>query len=402
MSMLQKVFGIGALPQKEFASLVMQMGVEQGQFKNPQLDLDAFMIADEGRKMFLHNLHRAFLQQGRWQRRKFITEHMLAKPDVPETWAEIAPMLLANLRSGAYLSIAETHGMIMRAEATEPLEREPDNRILRKPIAPGLFATLVIDTPTSLLTVLGHHRDAWGVSFDDALELALRNLREKSDQPFEQITDGVWRATWTDSLAAARILFPELLQRVCSDPLVCVPTRDTLLVADSSRPGSFMKLLALSMTFDEQPYRISRRIFQLDHKRLRLADVPADAVDGYNRRILEEHVTDYEDERALHAKLENADETLAECMGLERNGRAFSATRWYRSMDGDNVLLPEVDMVQLVCADGGWIAPWEKLVRFLTPVDRALPRWRIGEFPDSEWLDENAELIAKKSDLPSA
>ena len=105
---------------------------------------------------------------------------------------------------------------------------------------PGLYETAAIDSPTKMLAVTEDQLATRGITLDELLDTARMNLREISQDPFTEVAPGIWAAPWQDSYDAARLALPEVLQRVCTDPLVAAPTRDLLFVAD--RPVSIQRM----------------------------------------------------------------------------------------------------------------------------------------------------------------
>jgi len=127
-------------------------------------------------------------------------------------------------------------------------------------VADGLYGTLVLDLPTQMAHVTDSMLADWGVRFETAFETALTRLEGMSVEPFDRLGECVWAAPWRDHYAAARVLLPEVVQRVCPSPYVAVPDRDNLIVG--SGPAGFEQLVLMIANCQAQEV-ITRNIYQL-------------------------------------------------------------------------------------------------------------------------------------------
>jgi hypothetical protein len=398
-AMWRKLFGIGDLDGVKFTQLVVKLGVESGRLEAPDVDPDAMRITDKSGTMHLGNMHAAFLQVPRRRRLAYIHEVVLAPlPEIPETWEQIKPMLVPVVRDGAYLTFAPLHVAIAMHDETPP--------IARRPLAPGIFETLVVDTPNKMLVVSEDRLVDWNVSLAEALDAAYGNLRRLSQDEFTPLMPSLWVAPWSDSYAAARVMLPEILQRVCTDPLVALPNRDTLLVADPSDPHAFALLvLALEKAVEGQHYPITRQIYQLEHKTLRAftppSDTPEEVMKIYQRLLVEEKATSYGREQELHREC-GSEAFYAKLMAYEsEDGDIITRATWTKGVDLG--YLPPVEAIQFIELDDSetealrmWEVPWSTVIAepgMLTPTDAPLPRWKMGEFPSAAWLDANGTKL---------
>lgn len=300
--MLRKWFGVGALEPRKFVDLVVELGVEKGVWTNPNVDYDAMTVVEGKDVTNLRNIYAMFLRVPRRERLAYLENAISIRRETenaPQTWEDVRPLLRPVLREGGYLLNTEL-GMRVR-------DPEMVTRLAYRDFAPGLFATLAIDFPHAMMLASQDHLTTWGVDFETALDAAISNLRAASQDPFEPIRPGVWVAPWTDSYTAARLVLPEVLQRVCTDPLVCAPTRDFLFVADNT-PGGFDALveLLLSEKVAEAPYSLTSRIYQLENKTLRRAEPPRDSqrIVDYERMCILQDQASYAEESQLRAALE--------------------------------------------------------------------------------------------------
>lgn len=395
--MWRKLFGVGKLSPAKFAELVVEVGVGNGVLENPQIDHEQFAIKAKGQLLNLANIYAAFVRMPRRARLPFITS-FLVRPELPTTWEDVKPALLPVLRDGAYLTIAQ-----LMVQLQPPDDVNLDPTVARRPLVPGLFRTLVIDSPTSMAVVQERQLAEWGVDFDAAFDVAIGNLRAKSQDAFQQVAPGLWLAPWEDAFAAARLLLPEILQRVCTDPLVCVPNRDVLIVADPTWPDAFPAIVTLlEKIAEDERYGITRTIYQLEHKTLRpfaIPAAPAEAVATYQRLRLAEQLEAYNQEQELRARLDDT-AFYASLRAFEReDGTLFTRVAWTEGADPS--YLPPADLVTFIKLDGEratgmWEVPWdvvEATPGMLTKTDALLPRWRTSGFPAEAWLDAHGTRV---------
>lgn len=397
--MWTKIFGIGDLDAARFTQLVAKIGVNTGRLEDPTVDPENLRIADKSGTMHLGNMYGAFKQMPRRKRLEYINEVVLAPlPDIPETWEQIRPMLLPVVRDGAYLTFAPLQAAIAINKDTPP--------IARRLLAPGIFETLVVDTPNKMLVVSEDRLVDWNVTFAEALDVAYGNLRRASQDALTPLMPGLWIAPWSDSYAAARVMLPEILQRVCTDPLVALPNRDTLLVADPTMPAAFALLVvALEKAVEDQHYAITRQIYQLENKTLRVFDPPSDTPEEvlriYERLLVEEKAMSYGREQELH-KQYGTEAFYAKLMAYEsKDGEIITRATWTKGVDVG--YLPPAQAIQFVELDENvtqavrmWEVPWSAVIAepgMLTPTDTPLPRWKMGAFPSVEWLDTHGTKL---------
>lgn len=397
--MWSKIFGIGDLDAAKFTQLVARIGVQSGRLEDPKVDPENLRIADKNGTMHLGNMYGAFKQMPRRKRLAYINEVVLAPlPDIPDTWEQIKPMLVPVVRDGAYLTFAPLQAAIAIQKETPA--------IARRLLAPGIFETLVVDTPTKMLVVSEDRLADWNVTFADALDVAYGNLRRASQDEFTPLMPGLWIAPWSDSYAAARVMLPEILQRVCTDPIIAIPNRDTLLVADPSLPAAFALLVvALEKAVEDQHYAITRQIYQLENKTLRVytppADTPEEILAIHHRLLVEEKVMGYGREQELH-KQYGTEAFYAKLMAYEsKDGEIITRATWTKGVDEG--YLPPAEAIQFVELDENitkavrmWEVPWSAVIAepgLLTPTNAPLPRWKTGEFPSVAWLDEHGKKL---------
>ncbi|MFN0252958.1 MAG: hypothetical protein ACKV2T_39150 [Kofleriaceae bacterium] len=396
--MWSKIFGIGDLDGPAFTQLVAKIGTQTGRLEDPAVDAANMRIVDRSGTMNLGNMYGAFKQLPRRKRLAYLNEVVLAPlPDIPETWEQIRPMLVPVVRDGAYLTFAPLQTAIAIQQETPA--------IACRPLAPGIFETLVVDTPNKMLVVSEDRLVDWNVTLEDALDVAYGNLRRNSQDEFTPLIPGLWIAPWSDSYAAARVMLPEILQRVCTNPLVALPNRDTLLVAESTTEGFMLLVVALEKAVEDQHYAITCQIYQLVDKKLTVftppSDTPAPILKLYERLLIAEKAMTYGREQELHQQ-HGTEAFYAKLMAYEsKDGEIITRATWTKGVDEG--YLPPAQAIHFIELDESiaqairmWEVPWSTVVAepgMLTPTNAPLPRWKTGEFPSAAWLDKHGTKL---------
>jgi hypothetical protein len=397
----EKFIGVGKLSPDRFAALVARVGRDIGLLESPTIDMESFAIRDGSRRINLTNIYRGFLATPRRERLEMIRNAIHIPDELPATWDEVADNVLPNIRDGGYLRITGLH---LQAHAAAHPESSA-SWLARRELADGLYAGLAVDLPHSMALVSEEQLATWNIEIDEALDRAVLNLQRKSDEPFEEVGPGLWMDRWNDSYSASRILLPHLLHRLCTDPVVCVPNRDTLLVCDpSSEVGLAGLVLILERLAEEESYTITRRLYQLEGIELRPFELPADnpAASSYRYLAIAELCELYRQEKEILDQRGDEDLFIASVMVTEtEDGELTTRAVWTRDVP---TLLTPVDIVGLVDLDDDdpdeeptlWEADWETLesAGLIAREPSPLPRWRVSpEFPDAAWLAANARPL---------
>ena len=267
-----------------------------------------------------------------------------------------------------------------------------------RPLA-GLFAmSLVVDLPDQEIDVGAAELAAWNVDFDRLLQRARTNLLARcGEEGFQCLGPGRYRSTWRDNLDGSRILLPGLLQRLPlrGDPVVLLPSRDTLLVVGSEdRKGLEWALKGALEFLDEHPRSLNGcplrlrnyqwEPFRCDHPLLGRI---------HERRLKDE----YGRQKALLDRRHGAqgrDITLAPFhVGKTVTGQASSFTVWSPAMG--EAWLPEADQVRLAWEWGhergrawvSWATVQACLSHLLEPVGLFPERFRFRTQPGPELLE---------------
>jgi hypothetical protein len=115
----------------------------------------------------------------------------------------------------------------------------------RKSFSSDANILLAIDGRHGIEVVLQHHLDAWGVAFDDALDIAIKNLTATSRVRFEKSWAGFFQGGWKDYYDSSRLLLPNLFSEhgPFDDPVIMIPASDAIYIADKADIASQLHML---------------------------------------------------------------------------------------------------------------------------------------------------------------
>jgi hypothetical protein len=239
------------------------------------------------------------------------------------------------------------------------------------------------------------------VSLDEALDIALQNLREKTPEAqFEMGDCGVYRATYGDNYDPSRLLLPELIAQIDlhGDPVAVVPNRETLLVTGVENEAGLVRMGEMAMDAMKLPRPRSGIPLRFRNGRWETFEVP------------NEHPA-----AAIFTSLKNT--TLASAYGaqertLERKnaeaGDDVRVAEYFMSAAADSeyvvrsmsilskgipTMLPETDLITLSNSNARevTVAPWLKVQHALgermRPMGLYPERYYVDGFPSDEDLE---------------
>lgn len=397
------MFGMGKLDRRAFAELVAKLAVEEGLGESADVDHDQFRVVAGDYVFNLANVYVQFLELPRRHRKAFVRDNLRAArvvhEAIPKNWGEAAPKLMPRLRDPLFFD----------GIAVEEAVNSEDTGVSLPPsvaLADELIVTYVVDSELTMMTVGHDQLEEWGVSLEQVAEQALRNLQDATEtqNKFEELAPGVWLALWNDAYATSRLLLPHVMHQVTTDPIVAVPSRDMLLVAQPRHPGALESMVSiLEQTFEDQAYPLSRRLYRLEGKEYVPYPFPQDeaAATRYHNLLRMEAAQRYEEQQAMLQERLGEDIYVASVMLFElADGRMTSFATW---TDGVPTLLPEVDQVVLGHMDEDEEAstpsctvPFTKLLELpgaLSKTSHFLARWETKAFPSAALLEEIGEPI---------
>ncbi|MEZ4239629.1 MAG: hypothetical protein R3F59_26440 [Myxococcota bacterium] len=176
-----------------------------------------------------------------------IVEASHASPLAPRV-EDARPHLRPRIRQRAQLVIL---GLQMEADGLDP----DDVLHAFVPVSDDLGAEVVYDTPTHIVSIPGDRLAAWGLPPDEALRVAVDNLRASTPRPFVHRGDGVWMADAGDSYDSARLLLTDEIAALPLDgePVALPANRDTLVVTGADNIGGLYRVLEEAMRAIDRP-----------------------------------------------------------------------------------------------------------------------------------------------------
>ncbi|MCS6939962.1 MAG: DUF5688 family protein [Roseiflexaceae bacterium] len=145
--------------------------------------------------------------------------------------------------------------------------------LVYRPFLADLIITYVVDEPQSVAYINEQHLEQWGVSEREIHELALRNLRRRTDEraPYTMVGEDEQRLfifNSNDGYDATRLLLTDILadwaKQVCGQLVIGVPNRDFLIALGDANPD-ILRSVAAQIQIDsiQRDHGLTDRLFTL-------------------------------------------------------------------------------------------------------------------------------------------
>lgn len=319
---------------------------------------------------------------------------------IPSTYEIARPNLLPLLRDSVDVAVAELS--VLRASAIDGSEFKPF-AMAGGPLVGTLIQGIAFDTPNSINRVTEAQLEVWGVTLDTAMDDAVDNLRTMNyPGGWTQLDANTWSGHWDDAYASSRMVTPEVIHQLgVPDPIVMVPTPDTLLVANG-RSENALSALAFWCEKSAGPQKraLSSIAYRLNDRMWTAIPVAEQNAPNLRNYQLKGLSSSHEDQKQLLDDLHertSQDIWVASYQLMQRTGSDLitAYTVWTESVDS---LLPLADVLvlQSMSDDGNKVAK-----RVMVPMEAALPillphlderndllpvRYRTTGFPSSgDW-----------------
>lgn len=392
-----------------FAQRAIQALRASGETRPIHYDADGFLLRlgdEDGSMVFLANFLDEYLALAPEQRDEVFARIVRVRtmPDVPETLAEARPNLLPVVRSRTFF---EQVRLMMKSA---PDEATP---VTWKPLGEFLGVGLAFDGPDTLRYLGPGELARWGVSFEQALGMAVENLRSRSTEPLERLAPGTCKSPWEDSYAASRMLLDEVVRRcpVKGTPVVLVPHRDLLLITGSEDEDGLNRVASLALRAVMAPRALDGRAMRLGPEGWApfIPERLNNAWAGFRELELFTRARDYDEQTQQLEKLHEEQGVnlfvAAYTPYQDERGRSLSYAVWLKGVDA---LLPRAEVIFFMDPALGPEAPpvgiarWEEVSRvagkLLAPVEGLYPeRYRVKDFPTEEqlarWQNDPGDLF---------
>ncbi len=291
---------------------------------------------------------------------------------IPSSYEVARQSLLPILRDSVDVAVAELS--VRRASAIDGSDFKPF-AMAGGPLVGTLIQGIAFDTPNSINRVTAAQLEVWGVSVVTAMDDAVDNLR-KMNHPggWTQLDAHTWSGHWDDAYASSRMVTPEVIHQLgVPDPIVMVPTPDTLLVANG-RSENALAALAFWCEQSAGPQKralssIAYRLTDRTWTAIPVAEQNSPDLRNYQLKGLS---SSHEDQKQLLDDLHertNQDVWVAGYQLMQKTGSDLitAYTVWTESVDS---LLPMADILvlQSMSEDGNEVAK-----RVMVPMETALP-----------------------------
>jgi hypothetical protein len=321
--------------------------------------------------------------------------------EVPRTFAEVRDRLVPILRHRLRHVVRQ-----LRSRLGE-LPESQGEPMLYPPLAEHLTVGLAIDMPDTIVEVTGGLLGGWGVSADEAMNLARDNLRRMSAGGPRPLAPGVWSSPWYDNHDVSRLVLEDLVRdcEVKGDYVAMVPERHTLLVTGSDDPAGLLVMLRFaeealrqlgSRPISNIPVRLRHGAWAPYAPDTEHADHPE--LKGYQRLRLKERAEDYHEQTELLRRLyeKAGEQVIVSYCGRadhEKTGAAFTFCTWSEYVPN---LLPRADYVTFGGIKPGGegeliqvaFADWERVLSvvggLMQKTDHWPERFRVDSFPTAE------------------
>ena len=223
------------------------------------------------------------------------------------------------------------------------------SQVIGLALCEGLEIGIAYDGEFNLMRLSEASLEEWGVTFDDAFDIAVDNLRLQSSTPWLALQNGVFLSQSGDFYDPSRLLLTDVLYRqpIMGAPVVMAPNRAVLLLTGDRNEAGLQTLVDLAEQALAQPRSLPPLM-------LRWSGVawerftPQALSPKLHRLRLRELTADYQDQQAmlndLH-KQEGHDVFVAQHTIVQRaDGEHRSICVW---PEGVRSLLPETDFIAL-------------------------------------------------------
>ena len=302
----------------------------------------------------------------------------------PKSFRDAQQRLLPHLRGRADFSFSN---LMARADGLQRDDRP--FRLLTEEIGIGLM----LDDAEMMRGVDQEQLASWGVAEDEAMRVALDNLRARTDPQFQQQQAGLWVSAWRDGYDATRILLPDVVSdlAVRGRPVIVLPHANLLVVTGDGDPAGLVAMAGLAASAFEQaqPISVTPLVREGDAwQPLQLDDAhPAASAMSLLRLRLEVLRYDRQQELLAAEAIREGDEILiAPFIGTRdrQTGAYFSHCAWREDFRQS---LPRTDRVGFVSDDRGprGFADWVDVLRVMGPAIKPTndypPRYAVETFP---------------------
>jgi uncharacterized protein YtpQ (UPF0354 family) len=382
----------------DFAKHMMDTIRQTGEKGKIVYDSEEFSLRGEGKTyaaMFLTNAYREYCAAPFADRsrivRHYVRNWFSASKEMPEDFEDVKPDLLPVVRSRAHFEIIS-------------MESDGSRSLTHEPLAEHLGIGIVYDLPESMRSISQASFDAWGVTFYEALEVAMENLLSLPSKfigPGDG--EGAYLSTTGDNYDASRLLIKDAIRgfQVKGDPIAMVPNREKLIVVGSEDGLGLAWMAKLATKALKDPRPISGIALRLDGDEWTPWMPPPShpSYKDFKQLQLQTFGQDYAQQKDMLDKLHEKngeDVFVANFSAIKApDGTLISYATWTETT---NSLLPKTDVLVLGrLGTEPRMVEWPRVVEeagdLMAAVDIYPPRFRVREFPSETQLAAMGNLL---------
>ncbi|WP_017776868.1 hypothetical protein [Paraburkholderia kururiensis] len=332
----------------------------------------------------LQNMYHEYLAVQRKERDEVLRRQTtgMMQHYLPADFGEAGPRLRPVIRS------ATERGMAYLQVAGNSARRD----IAFRPLCENMEVGIAYDGEFNILRLTEAKLAEWNVTFDEAYDIAVDNLRLQSAKPFMALRDGVFASQFGDHYDASRLLLTDLLHRqpISGAPVVMVPNRTVLLLTGDRNEAGLQLMVEIAGEERTKPRALPSLMLRWDGQSWQRF-VPAGLESRLRELRVQELAADYQDQSAHlneNHKRDGVDIFVAQYMVLQgQTGELRTACGW---TEGIHALLPVTDTVALhrPSAEQCAFVPWSELMQtcghLMTPTEHLPARYEVQGFPEDE------------------
>lgn len=402
MGLLDNIFKSKPPSEEQFAKMLMESIQRAGETGAIHFDPEEYALTNPNKGVLnLGNAYREYCSTPQDARQdvfdKWVRGWFVVGKPAPEDYEDVRHDLLPVVRGRAYFDLTELE-LVASGKSGLPCPYQP--------LGEHLAVGLVYDMREAMRSIQQEDLDAWGVTFYEAMEVAMDNLRQLPMQFIgPEKGSGVYLSANNDDYDASRLLLTDLIGRfnLDGDPIAMVPARNALMIAGADDVNALKDLLTLAEgAVQKQSYVVSTVALRLqgDDWEPWLPDSSHPLYNEFKRMHVELLADEYETQKALLAKLHEArgeDLFVAKFDGLQNKntGNVTSCSVWGA---GVATLLPQTDLIAFLGRDGEpHIFDWERAVEvvssLMTSLDMYPPRFKVSDYPTEEQFAAMGEEV---------
>jgi len=349
----------------------------------------------------LSNLRREYEKVPRGERQALLQKFLaslLVDHALPSSYDQARSKLMPVVRS--------TGGMGIARQATNLPDAQPGAQAAARPLVADVVVALVIDLPDSMMYVQERSLTDWGVTWEQALQDALDNLRSLPEHGgWSEIAPGVWSGEWGDTYESSRLLLPDLIYRLgIADPVAMAPFRNALLVTSAANGPGIAHLVQIAHNaLDAQGRWVSFELLRLQGTTWTRFELSGDAAAQQAQMLVRSQAEDYEGQRQVlegQHEAQALDLFVASYTLMQKEGGPLTSYSVWS--DGVDTLLPQAHSIVMLYRDGeenwhtrlAWSTVFEHFGHLMEPTDHIPARYRVRQFPDRSALQALAASVS--------